>query len=45
LEVVGVDLTFFASGKNGDDSTKRSGLLEEWEKIDDEACAAVISTR
>lgn len=41
LEVVGADWAFFTSSKCGDDTTNGSGLLKEWQKIDEKLIAGI----
>ena len=41
LEVARVDRAFFASSEYADDTTEGSGLLEEWEEVDNEPSAGI----
>jgi hypothetical protein len=41
LEVARVNWALFAPSEYGDDATKGSGLLEEWQKVEDESSTAI----
>lgn len=41
MEVARVDRAFFASSEYADDTTEGSGLLEEWEEVDNEPSAGI----
>ena len=42
LHVAGIDWAFVTASQYGDDSTKGSGLLEEWQEIVDESNAGMV---
>ena len=41
LKVVDADRALFTGTKCGDDTTKGSGLLKKWQKIEDESIAGI----
>ena len=41
LEVVDGDGAFFASSECCDDTTKGSGLVKEWQKVDDKSITGI----
>jgi hypothetical protein len=42
LEVARVDRAFLTTSEYGDNTTKGSGLLEEWQEVDDESSAGIV---
>ena len=41
LKVIDADWAFFTSSECVDDTTKGSGLLKKWQKVDDESVAGI----